>query len=174
VASIYTSESGEWKLGGFEVLSNVKDDEAVIYVGLGPSNAPFRSRVDPGQTYGSLVPDSGRYTPPELARSGWDAIKRSPHSAVDSFSFGALIFEVFNGDFTSADQAGQTKNIPPSMHASYKRLVNANPKARLSIGHFLEQGQRSGSFFDSALIKLTDGVDNLGVKSETEREAFLE
>ena len=32
VASIYTSESGEWKLGGFEVLSNVKDDEAVIYV----------------------------------------------------------------------------------------------------------------------------------------------
>lgn len=32
MASIYTSESGEWKLGGFEVLSNVKDDEAVIYV----------------------------------------------------------------------------------------------------------------------------------------------
>jgi len=72
------------------------------------------------------------------------------------------------------DQIGQTKNIPPSMHSSYKRLVNANPKARVSIGHFLEQGQRSGSFFDSALIKLTDGVDNLGVKSETEREAFLE
>jgi SCY1-like protein 1 len=34
VASIYTSESGEWKLGGFEVLSNVKDDEAIIYVWL--------------------------------------------------------------------------------------------------------------------------------------------
>jgi SCY1-like protein 1 len=32
VGSIYTSESGEWKLGGFEALSNVKDDEAVIYV----------------------------------------------------------------------------------------------------------------------------------------------
>jgi len=32
VASVYTTESGEWKLGGFEVLSNVKDDEAVIYV----------------------------------------------------------------------------------------------------------------------------------------------
>jgi SCY1-like protein 1 len=31
-ASIYTSESGEWKLGGFEVLSNVKDEDAVIYV----------------------------------------------------------------------------------------------------------------------------------------------
>lgn len=29
---MYTSESGEWKLGGFEILSNVKDDEAIIYV----------------------------------------------------------------------------------------------------------------------------------------------
>ncbi|KAL2157722.1 hypothetical protein VTH06DRAFT_5205 [Thermothelomyces fergusii] len=156
VASVYTTESGEWKLGGFDVLSNIKDDEAVIY------------------TYGSLVPDSGRYTPPELANSGWDALKRSPHSSVDAYQFGALIFEVFNGTFNGGDQAGQTKNVPPSMHASYKRLTNANPKARLSVAHFLEQGRRSGSFFDSPLIKLTDGIENLGVKSEEEREAFLD
>ncbi|KUI74200.1 putative inactive serine/threonine-protein kinase scy1 [Cytospora mali] len=155
VGSIYTSESGEWKLGGFEILSNVKDDDAIIY------------------TYGSMVPDSGRYAPPEL-RSGWGAIKQSPHSAVDSFNLGTLILESFNGDYTGADQAGQTKNVPPSMHASYKRLVNANPKARLSVGHFIEQGLRRGSFFDTPLIKLTDGVDNLGVKSAEEREAFLD
>ncbi|KAL2133140.1 hypothetical protein VTI74DRAFT_2835 [Chaetomium olivicolor] len=156
VASVYTTESGEWKLGGFEVLSNVKDDEAVIY------------------TYGSLVPDSGRYTPPELASSGWDALKRSPHSAVDAYGFGVLIFEIFNGSFNGSDQAGQTKNIPPSMHSSYKRLVNPNPKARLSVAHFLEQGRRNGSFFDTPLIKLTDGIENLGVKTEEEREAFLD
>ncbi|KAH6627060.1 armadillo-type protein [Chaetomium sp. MPI-SDFR-AT-0129] len=156
VASVYTTESGEWKLGGFEVLSNVKDDEAVIY------------------TYGSLVPDSGRYTPPELARSGWDAVKRSPHQAVDAYQFGALVFEVFNGSFGGGDQAGQTKNIPPSMQSSYKRLTNPNPKSRLSVAHFLEQGRRNGSFFDSPLIKLTDGIENLGVKSEEEREAFLD
>jgi SCY1-like protein 1 len=125
------------------------------------------------KTYGSLVPDSARYTPPELARGGWDAIKKSPHSAVDSYNFGTLIFEVFNGDFTGPDQTGQTKNIPPTMHSSYKRLVNATPKARLSVGHFLEQGRRHGSFFDSPLIKLTEGVENLGVKSEPEREEFL-
>lgn len=156
VASIYTSESGEWKIGGFEVLSNVKDDDAVIY------------------RYSSVVPDSVRYSPPEVANGGWEVIKKSPHHAADSYDFGILVYEVFNGSFMGSDQLGQTKSIPPSMQASYKRLVNANPKARLSAAHFLEQGLRRGSFFDSPLIKLTEGVDNLGIKSETEREAFLE
>ena len=59
------------------------------------------------------------------------------------------------------------------MHASYRRLVSRNPKARLSVAHFLEQGKRRGSFFDTPLVKLTDGIDNLGVKSEEERDAFL-
>lgn len=36
VGSIYTSESGEWKLAGFEVLSAVNDDEAIIYVRFEP------------------------------------------------------------------------------------------------------------------------------------------
>lgn len=125
------------------------------------------------QNYGSLVPDAARYTPPELAKSGWDAIKRGPVSAVDSYNFGTLIFEVFNGDFAGGDQAGQTKGIPPSMHSSYRRLVNSNPKSRVSVGHFLEQGRRSGGFFDTPLIKLTESVDNLGMKSEEEREEFL-
>jgi SCY1-like protein 1 len=94
-------------------------------------------------------------------------------SAVDAYNFGTLIFEVFNGDFMGADQAGQTKNIPPSMHSSYRRLVNSNPKARLSVGHFLEQGLRNRGFFETPLIKLTETVDNLGMKSEEEREGFL-
>ena len=34
LGSVFTGESGEWKLGGFEVLSSVADDEPFIYVGL--------------------------------------------------------------------------------------------------------------------------------------------
>ncbi|TXC01441.1 hypothetical protein FocTR4_00008427 [Fusarium oxysporum f. sp. cubense] len=124
-------------------------------------------------TYGSLVPDAGRYSPPELARGGWDVIKKNPHTAVDAFNLGTLIFEVFNGDYNGADQAGQTKSIPPSMQSSYKRLCNANPKARISVGAFLDQGNRNGSFFDSSLIKLTEGIDNLDIKTPDEREEFL-
>jgi SCY1-like protein 1 len=108
-----------------------------------------------------------------LARGGWDAIKKNPHAAVDAFNMGTLLFEVFNGDYSGADQAGQTKSIPPTMHSSYKRLCNANPKARISTGNFLDQGSRAGSFFDSPLIKLTEGIDNLDIKSADEREEFL-
>ena len=72
-----------------------------------------------------------------------------------------------------ADQAGQTKGIPPSMHSSYRRLVNSNPKARVSVGNFLEQGRRNGGFFETPLIKLTESIDNLGMKSDDEREEFL-
>jgi hypothetical protein len=31
-SSIFTGESGEWKLAGFEVLSSLKEDDPVIYV----------------------------------------------------------------------------------------------------------------------------------------------
>lgn len=120
-----------------------------------------------------MILDSARYSPPEL-RSGWDAIKKSPHSAVDAFNLGVLILESFSGDYTGPEQAVQTKSIPPTMHASYKRLVNASPRSRLSVAHFIEQGTRRGAFFDTPLIKLTDGVESLGVKSAEERDAFLE
>ncbi|KAI9873825.1 MAG: hypothetical protein M1830_010557 [Pleopsidium flavum] len=125
------------------------------------------------QAYGSVVPDSGRYAPPEVVKSGWDTIKRNPVSAVDAYNFGTLIFEVFNGSFMGAEQAGQTKNVPPSMHQSYKRLINPNPKTRLSVAHFLEQGRKSGGFFETPLVRLTEGIENLGLKSEGEREEFL-
>lgn len=32
VDSVFLSPSGEWKLGGFEMLSNPKDDTAILYV----------------------------------------------------------------------------------------------------------------------------------------------
>ncbi|KAF1736098.1 putative inactive serine/threonine-protein kinase scy1 [Beauveria bassiana] len=156
VGSVYTSESGEWKLGGFEILSSVKDDESTIY------------------TYGSLAPDSARYSPPEVVQSGWEVIKKNPHSAVDAFNFGVLIYEVFNGDYNGRDNAGQTRGVPPTMHSSYKRLCNANPKARISVSAFIDQGSRRDAFFDTPLIKLTEGIENLGIKSEEEREQFLD
>ena len=133
----------------------MKEDDAVVFA------------------HGSLVPDIGRYTPPEVAKSGWDSVRRNPMHAVDAYDYGILVFEVFNGGFSGADQIGSTKNIPLQIHNSYKRLTTATPKTRLSVAHFFEQGTRSGGFFDTALIQLTEGIENLGLKTDAERDEFL-
>jgi SCY1-like protein 1 len=38
VSSVFTCESGEWKLGGFDILSSMQDDDAIIYVGTALNN----------------------------------------------------------------------------------------------------------------------------------------
>jgi SCY1-like protein 1 len=108
-----------------------------------------------------------------VVKTGWESIKRNPVAAVDAYNFGILIYEVFNGAYLATDQLSQPKSVPPTMQQSYKRLINANPKARISVSQFLEQGQRSGGFFETPLIHLTNGIENLGLKSESEREEFL-
>jgi len=155
VGSVYTSDSGEWKLAGFEVLSSMSEDDAIIY------------------NYGSLVPDSNRYAPPEISNGGWSIIKKNPLSAPDSFGLGTLVYEAFNGTFTGTDRLAQPGKIPANMLAPYKRLVHNNPKLRLSAGHFLEQGKKAGGFFETPLIHITEGADSLGLKNEQERDQFL-
>ncbi|KAL8952742.1 MAG: hypothetical protein Q9222_001353 [Ikaeria aurantiellina] len=122
---------------------------------------------------GSLVPESALYCPPEVAKSGWEVIKRHPVTATDAYGFALLLYETFNGCVVGPETIGQTKNLPPSMHQPYKRLLNQNPKSRLSVSHFRDQGKRSGGFFDTPLIKLSEGMESLGLKSDREREEFL-
>lgn len=154
-SSVYTSESGEWRLGGFEILSSMNEDEAVIY------------------NYGTLVPNSNRYAPPEVAASEWSSIKKNPLTAADAYGLGILIYEAFNGNFMGNDQLAQTKGIPTAMVQSYRRLINANPKLRMNAGAFLDQGKKAGSFFETPLIHITEGAESLGLKTETERDEFL-
>ncbi|KAK6510029.1 hypothetical protein TWF481_004742 [Arthrobotrys musiformis] len=156
VSSVYTTESGEWKLAGFEVLSSLKEEDPAIY------------------TYGGLLPDSTRYAAPEIGRGGWDGLKNQAIHVTDSWNMGTLIYEIFNGYFSTADQLSQTKSIPAPMTTPYKRLTQTNPKMRLPISHFLEQGKRSNGFFDTPLIRCSEFIENMGVKDDREREEFLQ
>lgn len=110
---------------------------------------------------------------PEVAKSGWSTVRNEPIYATDSYGFAILIFEVFNGSVINKDQIGQTKAIPPSMHQSYKRLLNSNPKSRQSVSQFRDQGRRSGSFFDTPLVRFSEAISSLGLKNEGEREEIL-
>lgn len=103
----------------------------------------------------------------------WVLSSQSIH-VTDSWGFGMLIYEAFNGPIGSTDQLTQPKKIPPAMAAAYKRLIAANPKSRLSVKDFLAQGVRSRSFFDTPLIHVSEFVENISIKDQSEREGFLD
>ncbi|KAI5818373.1 kinase family protein-like protein, partial [Pyronema omphalodes] len=158
LGSIFTSESGEWKLAGFEVLSSIQDDEPFIY------------------RYGNLLPDQERHKAPEvtMAKEGWEVLKKMPVHVTDSWGYGILIYEAFNGVFNGADQLPQPKKVPPGMQTAYKGLITANPKTRLSVADFLKKGLQNRSFFEIPLIKISEFIENIGLKGASEREVFLD
>ncbi|KAI0743379.1 ARM repeat-containing protein [Daedaleopsis nitida] len=170
VDSVFISASGEWKLGGFDVLSNPKEDAAVLY------------------TLGGMVPDASTYSSPEVRKGGYSALKELPTWAADAYGLGLLTHFAFNPNQTlpataqpphPPPTAASRGAIPTFMFAAYKKLLNPNPKARLSPAHFLELGMSqtagdgSGFFASNRLVKVCAGLDNFNLASEAEKSSLL-
>ncbi|KAI0674764.1 ARM repeat-containing protein [Trametes maxima] len=170
VDSIFISSSGEWKLGGFDVLSNPKDDAAVLY------------------TLGGMVPDASTYSSPEVKKGGFSTLKELPPAAADAYGLGLLIHFAFNANqgLPATAQpphppptAASRGAIPTSIFPAYKKLLNPNPKARLTPAHFLElgtshtAGDGSGFFANNQLVKVCAGLDGFNVASEGEKASLL-
>lgn len=76
--AVLITPSGEWKLGGFEMLSNPKDDLSVIY------------------TMGGLMSDTTACEPSKVEKEGWSALKDIPVSVADGYALGLLLHAIFN------------------------------------------------------------------------------
>lgn len=168
--SIFITPAGEWKLGGFEVLSNPRDDLAVLY------------------TMGGLLPEAMSYASPEVKKSGWSALKNGPIHAADSYALGLLLHATFNPtDPPPATvqpphpppQASSRGAIPQSVFPSFRKLLNPGPKTRMSPKVFLDigmaetAGEGSGFFSDNRLVKVCGGLDHFSLSSESEKEALI-
>ncbi|KAF8320793.1 hypothetical protein DL93DRAFT_2073508 [Clavulina sp. PMI_390] len=168
--SIFISPSGEWRLGGFELLSNPKEDNAVLY------------------SLGSLMPDLTQYTPPEVKAAGWSSAKENDVSAPDAYEFGLLIHSVFNPNHplppTSlpphpAPTASSRGAIPTTIFPSFKRLLMPKPKPRLTSKGFLEigngekTGEGAGFFSQNRLVKICASLEGFNLSSESDKATFL-
>lgn len=168
--SIFITPSGEWKLGGFEILSNPKDDLAVLY------------------TMGGLLPEAMSYASPEVKKSGWSALKDGPIHAADSYALGLLLHATFNPtDPLPATaqpphpppQPSSRGAIPQSVFPSFRKLLNPNPNTRMSPKIFLDigmaetVGEGSGFFSDNRLVKVCGGLDHFGLSSESEKGTLI-
>ncbi|KAG0202102.1 hypothetical protein BGX28_005284 [Mortierella sp. GBA30] len=154
-SSIFITKSGEWKVGGFEALSSLKEDQPAIL------------------TYASLIPESNRYAPPEIRKKSWNVVKEYELWSTDTWHYACLIYEVYNGTFTSPEQLVTPGKIPPEIVPFYKNLLRPDPKTRPSVGDFLERGMQAKSFFQTDLIQVVMFLENFSVKEPLQRDTFL-
>ncbi|KAJ7647578.1 armadillo-type protein [Roridomyces roridus] len=165
VNSIFISPSGEWKLGGFELLSNPKEETAVLY------------------TLGGQLPDAAAWASPETKKGGWAVLKENDPAAGDAYALGLLLHAVFNPTHPPPatatpphppPQPSSRGSIPNSVFPSFKKLLNPNPRGRLTAKGFLAIGLADTGFFaNNRLVKVCLGLDNFALSSESEKNMLL-
>ncbi|KAF6760083.1 other/SCY1 protein kinase [Ephemerocybe angulata] len=156
--AVFISPSGEWKLGGFEVFSNPKDEAAVLY------------------TMGGLLPGINSISPPEVKKGGWPALKSLLRPGIAS----PLDLQSNHPRPATAEPphppppASSRGSIPLAIFPLFKRLLNPNPGGRATAKHFLEVGMaESGFFAGNRLVKVCTSLDNFALSSDAEKATFL-
>ncbi|CAG8438244.1 5507_t:CDS:10 [Acaulospora colombiana] len=152
ISSIFTNKAGEWKLAGFELMSSLKEDNP---------------------TYGGLVYESSKYASPEVSTSSWDVLKDHDVWVTDSWNYGTLIYEIYNGPFTSPSQLDNPGSILQSMQASYRQLISTNPKSRPNISSFVDIGLRVNGYFQNELTQIMLFLENMNIKESREKDDFF-
>ncbi|KAI8587461.1 armadillo-type protein [Geranomyces variabilis] len=154
VDSIYTTKAGE--LGGLDLLGNVeKEDNPVLLA------------------YGGHLPDSNRYQPPEIRRSGWSSCRSNPTHAVDAWGTGCLIHEIFNGTFSRPEDLGAREKIPQELFPAFKSFLSPDPNARMKMADFLDKGLWKNGYFDKDFISVTLSLEQIAIKDTFEKEQFM-
>jgi SCY1-like protein 1 len=114
MAAIVVTETLDWKLHGFDLLS-----EAACQGDFALRQASW------------MVPQ--QYKPAEVARSEWETVAAGPPWAVDAWGLGCMIQEVFSGQpLRAVEQLRQTEHIPPALLADYQKLLSSSPGKRLN------------------------------------------
>ncbi|RKP26723.1 armadillo-type protein, partial [Syncephalis pseudoplumigaleata] len=155
IGSIFVNGAGEWKLGGLELLSSLRDEHPFITINAG------------------LIPDAKRYATPEVARGTWDTMKEYEPSATDSWHYACLIYELFNGAFTRPEQLRTPGKVPSNLRQPYLTLLDNNPRSRATLGRFIDHVSRPNGYFMNDFVQANLFLDNFNVKDQPEREAFL-
>ncbi|KAI9328976.1 armadillo-type protein [Obelidium mucronatum] len=156
MSSIYITKSGEWKLAGLDVACSLKDPQPLLV------------------EWGSRLADSFKYAPPECA-NGWAGIVDNPLSALDSWGFGCLLYEVFNNtSLPSRDVLTNISKIPKVLVPHYKHLLNSNPKSRHDVATVFERCKSAqGGYFVNDFISVCLALEQFSIKESHEKDQFL-
>lgn len=150
MASVVVTDTLDWKLHGFDILS---DHASVEY-------SPLRD-------YAFLIGD--QYKSAEVAKGEWSLIPQQPPWAVDAWGLGCLMQEVFAGrPMMSVDQLRETNHIPEALMKDYQRLLNSQAGKRQNPSRVAKS-----KFLNNQLVDAVNFLENLAVKDSSEKDGFF-
>ncbi|KAL8089507.1 hypothetical protein AgCh_039107 [Apium graveolens] len=153
--SVVVTESLDWKLHAFDVLSEFDGNNQAASTG-------------PMLQYEWLV--GTQYKPLELVKSDWTAIRKSPPWAIDSWGLGCLIHELFYGTkLGKTEELRDTSSIPKSLLPDYQRLLSSTPSRRLNSLKLLETCE----YFQNKLVDTIHFMEILNLKDSVEKDTFF-
>lgn len=147
--SIYVNQLGEWKLFGFELLTNLTSD---------PDQPVYRlNSYLPGVEFLSKDLDSIRSFPIKL----------------DSYLFGMTMSNVFNTqDYSKYHYSSSlAPSIPKSLANAVKKLVNTAPNLRITVEKFLHDTNEI--FNKNDIIIFNQELDEIKFKNDQQKMDFF-
>lgn len=150
LASIFTNQAGDWKLGGLESVADPR----------GAAGAAAFAAVK------EVL--ARKLQPPELARGQLDVLAAAHHGALDAWLLGVTIYEVFNGALERPEQLMNLAQIPPALAGEYTRLLSGAVAGRLGADGLLRS-----PFFASDYCALCEFLETLNVQEPAAKEVFF-
>eukprot|EP00474_Spongospora_subterranea_P009740 CRZ10198.1 hypothetical protein [Spongospora subterranea] len=147
--AIFISKSGDWKLGGMDRICDASE-----------------LAVSDWSRHSFYIPSM--YASPDMSECTHVGFRNVPLHALDSWCFGCLIYEIYNGSLSRRDQLKNTGNIPNSLIPYYQRLLAKGSSNRITSGQLL-----SSKYFECDIIQTVEFLDHLALKNNAEKEVFF-
>lgn len=157
-SSIFVNTTGDWKLFGFEILTNVQDESETII-----------------HNHAAKLPDFMGEVPENFREQEMRVIQRFPMK-FDSYLFGIFVYMVFS--LLAANLKGSMKasnktisSIPKNLDVLCKRLLNNNPTLRPTMEKFMKEAH--GSLSQNEVFILYEQLEELKFKSDENKRSFF-
>lgn len=159
-SSVFVNSQGEWKLFGFEVLTNLNSD---------PDQPIYR--------LSQFLPGSKENLPVEIVNGGVDAIR--PFAIkLDSYNLGHFIFSILTRqNFDSpvivehSELLTGSNIIPKAISLQFKRLVSAKPNLRFTVEKFTQETE--DYFSGNTLVAFSKILEDIKFLNDADKLAFF-
>lgn len=159
-SSVFVNSQGEWKLFGFETLTNLASD---------PDQPIYR--------LSQYLPFFDENQPEEVVKGGIDAIRQFAVK-YDSYRLGIFIYSVLTAsDFRTSFVVEQAQalqgnsRIPKPLSLAVKRLLSAKSNLRITVDKF---AQETESYFSSnVLVRFSKLLEEVNFLGDEEKLSFF-